>query len=302
MRISRRTRNALCIGATAVLFVGCATPATVQPMAPAIAAARHSMKKLPPFDVYVVINGAGLVDEYTSTGKLVRSFSDSGFYGPNDDAYDSKNKLLYVDDGDEYPISEFTKKGTYEGEFSDPGEDTEEITYDAPDDCLFLQANGLFKLTSSGKVLAENTTYANYSLAFDPTDKIVFTVINPGSSSEVAFYDTNLNYLGSASIPDNDGLLLWNTENKLLYAMSANNTMYAYQVDFKTLTLTPVSLSGSFSGLDFPRILANDKDGDVIISDEYGGHVQAYDSEGNFISTIAGDLADPWGIAIVPKH
>jgi len=293
----------LCLTIVVASFAtaGCAANGAVSPVTAPEAKVAAS-QKLPPFDIYIVGNGSGLVYEYTSGGKRIRSFSGSGFYGPNGDAYDSKDKLLYVNDGDEYAISEFTKKGTYEGEFSDPGEDTEEITYDGPDDVLFLQASGLFKLTPSGKVLADNTTYTNASLAFDPSDKIVFTVINPGSSSEVAFYNTNLDYLGSASIPDNPGRLLWNTANGLLYAMSASNTMYAYKIDFKTLTLTPVRLSGSFPGLNSPRNFANDEKGDVIISDEYGGDVVAFDSEGNYISTIAGDLADPWGIAIVGKN
>jgi len=293
---------------------GCSANGSVPPLtAPASSSITKSVKArtLPTFDTYVAINGSNVVDEYTSAGSLVRSFKLHNGSGPNGDAYDSKSKRLYVNGGSDSPISMYTKTGKYKGSFPDPGYGdggaTYGIAYDANDDVLFLRTgSALYELSPSGTVLASTTTYVPTSLAYDARDNVVLAAINEGSSSELAFYDTSLNYLGAAPIAADSGrcLLLWNTKNDLLYDLAgegSGDTMYAYQVNATTMTLTPVNLSGSFSGLVYSSYITNDEAGDVIISDGFLGDVVAFDDEGNYISTIASGLDVPWGIAIVSR-
>ena len=301
----------LTVVAASVVAAGCSANGVSPATAPGPAVTKSvKAQTLPAFDIYVASNGSNVVDEYTSAGSLVRSFEpppSQGFSGPNGDAYDSKNKRLYVNDGSDSPISEFTTNGKYKGNFADPGNGsggaTYGIAYDANDDVLFLQTgDGIYELTKSGKVLASNTTYGPTAVAYDSRDKLVLAVIKPGSSDELGFYDTNLKYLGAVPMDDNSNYssLLWNTENDLLYD-GAGKSMYAYQVDAKTMTLTQVTLSGSFGGLHWVSYVVNDKAGDVIVSDGLGGDVVAFDDEGNYLSTIASGINSPWGIAIVSK-
>jgi hypothetical protein len=301
------------IVALSFAIAGCSANGSVSPArAPVASTAMKSVnaQALPKFDIDITLNGLGVVDEFTSAGSIVRSFSPPssiGFGDPNGDAYDSKDERLYVDGGGDNPISEFTRNGKYQGYVADPGYATGGATYgiayDAKGDVLFLQTgDGLYELTPSGTVLASNTTYSPQSLAYDRRDDLVLAVVNAGSSNELAFYNASLSYLGAAPIAAYSGLdtLLWNTKTDLLYDW-ANGTMYAYKVDAKKRTLTQVTLSGSFSAFLNPTSIINDKAGDLIISDLHGGDVVAFDDEGNYLSTIASHLNAPWGIAIVSK-
>jgi len=287
--------------------------------------------------VYVVSNGSSLVYKYTRGGQEVTTFAPPGgvpWGQPNAITYDSENGLLYVNGGFTNPISAFSTNGLYNSNFPDPGGWTGCITYDATDDALFIEAGsggggggsgsgsgsgsggappppsgsgngGIFKVSPSGELEAGPTGVNTSGVTYDSRDNLLFAVISSSSTgSAVAAYDTNLNLLHSWQFEGLTGMMLWNPASKLLYVGEQGNaTIYAYKVEVRnnTVTLQEKNLSGGFSGLEDPVVMANDRAGNIYITDWTTQNVQVFDSAGNYLDSIGSGISGPWGVVVAPN-